>query len=227
MTSKNVNILIADAQLLTREGLKTLLSQYKHLKVIGESTHFDELLADLDHHDPDLVIMDYSQEPHFSMEDLSRIQNTHPNTHILVITSDLKRDKVLNALGYGVKGFLTKACDADEVLGAIRSVAKGEKFFCSKVLDIILEREIPRVKVGDPTTADDKCDPIQLTQRELEIVKLMVEGLSAQQIADKLFLSVHTIYTHRKNIMRKLEVTSAAEVILYAIKTRLVPSASN
>lgn len=218
-----IRILIGDGQLLTRVGLRSLLGNKSHIDIVGEAAYAEELINLSSTNLPDVIILDYYQPPYFDIEDLTRLNETYPQGKTLVITSELDREKVLTALGNGVKGFLTKACDEQEVLGAIRSVAKGEKFFCSKVLDIILERELPSPQEKNLREIDNQaCEPIKLTQRELEIVNLMVQGLNAQEIADNLHLSVHTIYTHRKNIMRKLDVSSAAEVILYAINTKLL-----
>ncbi len=223
MNHQAVRIVIGDGQLLTRVGLRSLLDSKSHLDIVGEAAYADELIDLSSSSTPDVIILDYYQPPYFDIDDLEKLNRTYPQGKTLVITSELDRDKVLKALSHGVKGFLTKACDEQEVLGAIRSVAKGEKFFCSKVLDIILERELPPADNKNQREIDDEaCEPIKLTQRELEIVNLMVQGMNAQEIAENLHLSVHTIYTHRKNIMRKLDVSSAAEVILYAINTKLL-----
>lgn len=223
MDAHKIKVLIADVQLLTRAGLNALLNPKQFVEIIAEATNTTDLLAKSTQHQPKVVIMDYSQEPYFSLESIARTQQVVPDTNFLVITADLQREKVIDALGIGVKGFLTKECDEAEIVGAIRAVAKGEKFFCNKVLDILLERELtPAEDTPLEKARRIACEPVQLTTRELEIVSMMAKGLSAQQIAESLFLSVHTIYTHRKNIMRKLDVTTAAEVILYAINSRLV-----
>ncbi|MEL6675766.1 MAG: response regulator transcription factor [Bacteroidota bacterium] len=214
-----VRLFIADAAYLVREGIKSVISDYGHLKVVGEAAFSEKLHQEVERTDPNIVIIDYHAPGIFSIEDIFELKARFPRIEILVISSQLVKAQVLRVLSFGAKGYLLKACDETEIIGAIHAVAKGDKFFCGKVLDIILERSI------NPTEAlieEENCDPTRLSQRETEIVKLMAEGLPAQEIANSLSLSVHTIYTHRKNIMQKLGVNSAAEVILYAINTSLV-----
>jgi DNA-binding NarL/FixJ family response regulator len=212
-----INILIADAAFLVRMGIKAVLSGYPHLQMIDEAINGQELQQRLETSRPDVVIMDYHAPGAFTLEDVLYVREHAPESGILVISSDLKREEVLKVLEWGVKGFLLKECDQAEIVSAISSVARQEKFFCGKVLDIILER-----RTQSAPGSGEACQPTRLTERETEIVKLMAEGHATQGIAERLSLSVHTIYTHRKNIMRKLGVTTAAEVILYAFNTSLV-----
>lgn len=213
----SINILIADAAFLVRTGIKAVIAGYPHLNVIEEATNGVQLREQLESGRPHVIIMDYNAPGAFVLEDVAHIAEAAPDSNVLVISSDLKRDEVLKVLEWGVKGFLLKECDQSEIIGAIQSVARSEKFFCGKVLDIILER-----RTQSAPGSGEACAPTRLTERETEIVKLMAEGHSTQGIADQLSLSVHTVYTHRKNIMRKLGVTTAAEVILYAFNTSLV-----
>ena len=212
-----IHILIADAAFLVRTGIKAVLSGYPHLQVMEEATNSRELQQRLQTRQPDVLIMDYNAPGAFALEDVQQVAEIAPKSGILVISSDLKRQEVLQVLEWGVKGFLLKECDQAEIVSAISSVARQEKFFCGKVLDIILER-----RSQSAPGSGEACQPTRLTERETEIVKLMAEGYATQDIAERLSLSVHTIYTHRKNIMRKLGVTTAAEVILYAFNTSLV-----
>ena len=212
---KTITILLADTAFLVREGIKSVIADYPYLQIAGEVTHSQVLEEEVRRLRPQLVILDYNSPGSFETVDIRNISTHSPQTNVLVISSDLKKDQVFQALEYGAKGFLLKECDQTEILGAIHALAKNDKFFCGKVLDIILERRLSPNLV-------DACEPTFLTERETEIVKLMAEGVSTQEIADQLCLSVHTIYTHRKNVMRKLGVTKAADVILYAINTALV-----
>ncbi|MEM6965044.1 MAG: response regulator transcription factor [Bacteroidota bacterium] len=108
---------------------------------------------------------------------------------------------------------MTKGCDEEEIINAIKATAKQERFFCNKILNFILEKSF--AKSDDGTTTP-------LTTREIEIVRLVVEGKIAKEIADELNLSTHTIYTHRKNIMNKLELKSTSELVLYAVEKGFV-----
>ncbi|RMG59808.1 MAG: DNA-binding response regulator [Bacteroidetes bacterium] len=211
----NIRILIADAAFLVREGLKAVIAGYPYMQVVGEASYSDELRQRLEQCQPHVVIMDHNAPGAFSVEDVRYVHELAPAARILMISSGLSRESVFQVLEAGAKGFLLKECDETEILGAIRALRKNEKFFCGKVLDLILERD-------DPAGPRNNCEPTRLTERETEIVRLMAEGMSTQEMADRLSLSVHTIYTHRKNVMRKLGLTTAAEVILYAINSALV-----
>ncbi|WNJ18098.1 response regulator transcription factor [Pontibacter sp. G13] len=209
-------IFLADSAFLVREGIKAVTRDYP-FEVIGEAANQRELQAKLPHYDPDIVVIDYQSPGKFTHEDVKYVREVHPEANLLVITANPEKQEVFQVLEYGVKGFLLKQCDQTEIIGAINALSRNEKFYCGKVLDIILERNETQSQRGG-----DACAPTRLTERETEIVALMAEGISTQSIAEKLNLSVHTIYTHRKNVMRKLGVTTAAEVILYAINSSLV-----
>ena len=112
-----------------------------------------------------------------------------------------------------MNSFLTKECDETEILDAVMATAKNERFFCSKILNYILEKSFNK---------SISCKPSPLSQREVEIVRLIAKGLIAKEIADRLNLSTHTVYTHRKNIMSKLKVKSASELVLYAVNNGIV-----
>ena len=115
----------------------------------------------------------------------------------------------------GISGFVTKECSQQEIVAAIYATAKGEKFFCNKVLELILDKHLQKEE-------KDKCLPTDLSVREVEVVQLTASGLNARQVAEKLNLSHHTVYTHRKNVMKKLGLGSVSELTLYAVKTGLI-----
>ncbi|MDX1905413.1 MAG: response regulator transcription factor [Bacteroidia bacterium] len=207
-----IRILLADTAFLVRQGLRYVTSRFPYLEIADEATHSDELYEKCLTHQPDMVIMDYQAPGFFSTEDVRMIRQLLPACEVLVISSGLHRDQVLQVLEFGAKGFLLKECDEAEVVDAIHALMRAEKFMCGRILDMVMER----------THAGGDCEPTRLTIRELEIVRMMATGHQTSAIADTLSLSLHTVYTHRKNIMRKLGVTTAAEVILYAIHTALV-----
>lgn len=212
-------VLIADSQTIVREGLKTILHRESDVRVVAEAQSGIELRHKLPEVQPDVVIIDYALDGYFSVEDVLKIRELSPSTKILVITTDLAQDKVHRVLEYGVTSFLLKECDANEIRQAIAATSRNEKFFCGRVLDIILDKD------RKPET-DDRCAPTVLSKREIEIVGLIAKGLTTNQIAETLFLSAHTVNTHRKNILRKLGVKSSAEIILYAVNTSIIKVSS-
>jgi DNA-binding NarL/FixJ family response regulator len=141
----------------------------------------------------------------------------YPNINILIISGDEDKKAIYDVLESGVNSFLTKTCDEHEIKDAIAATAKGDKFYCTRIIDYLLEKSFAKDEVED-------CSPTPLSPREVEIVRLIAQGLIAKEIADELSLSTHTIYTHRKNIMKKLNMNSSSELILYALNNGLVSS---
>jgi DNA-binding NarL/FixJ family response regulator len=206
---QNVSIVVADAQILVRRGLRSLLEGHENFRIVAEAATEQELEQALLLHPPQVVILDYNQPNFFTSQSLQLIKTTAPGARVLVISADSNKQNIYQVLESGVHSFLTKTCGEEEVIDAVKATAKGEKFFCSRVLDYILERSFPRL--------DENCARTPLTTREIEIVKLVAKGLIAKEIADALNLSTHTVYTHRKNIMKKLQLSSASELVLYAV----------
>ncbi len=211
---QSIRLLLADSQYLIRLGLKSLLARNKHIKIVGESSNTEELLKKVHDLQPDVVLMDYKNSHHFNLEDIKEVKTISPSSKLLIISSDDDKNNIFKVIEYGINSFLTKECSEEEIMNAIVATAKNEKFFCNKILDIILAKHLSK--------EDDDCAPTELTVRELEIVGLIAEGHSTKDIAEELCLSTHTVYTHRKNVMRKLNVNSGSELILYAINTGLV-----
>lgn len=176
---------------------------------VEDVSRIDEITRELK---PDLLIADYNIPNYLSLEKLeSVITDTHVNT--LIISSDNNHQSIRKSLKIGIKGYITKECSREEIILAIRSTAKGEKFFCHRILDVIMEKE---------SSATGACEPTVLTVRELEILELLAKGFSTQRAADKLNLSPHTIHTHRKSIIKKLGIKSPTEFVLYAIDFGLI-----
>jgi DNA-binding NarL/FixJ family response regulator len=216
---QQIKILLADAQFVTRTGIKTVLSQIPEFLITAEVKNSSELLKELNIKQPHIVIIDYNIPGYFQIDDLKKIKTLSPDTYVMVVSSDHNKNNIYKVLDLGIKNFITKECDSEEIIQAVHATAKGQKFFCAKVVDIILEKHF--------NVQNEHCEPSQLSQRETEIVQLIAEGLTGREIADKLFLSHHTVSTHRKNILKKLHVNSTSELILYAIRFGIVSSVKN
>ena len=157
--------------------------------------------------------MDYSIPNFIEIDELSKINEISANTRLLVISNDRNKDNILKAIKSGATGYLSKECEKDEIINALFTIHKGEKFFCNKILDVILEKE------SNPSI--DSLS-INLSDREIEVITLVTSGYSNKEVADKLFISIHTLYTHRKNIMRKLNFKSPVELVLFALDLGLI-----
>jgi len=209
---KAVNILHAETNPLIREGVKALLANEPQDYLVSQAVSKNELERALKQETVDLVIIGLDEKSEFKKDTVVELKKKYIKTNILIITSETNKTHVLQLLDTGIDGYLTTKCDLTEVKNAIRSIVKNDKFFCNSVLNILLEK----------TNGDENCYPSKLTEREVEIIKLIATGLTSKQMAEKLFLSTHTINTHRKNIMKKIGVKGASEVIVFAMNEGLL-----
>ena len=222
-----ISITLADSQYLIRIGLKHLFDKHSHIRVVSEAGDEEELAEQLVRQRPEIIILDYDQPDAFDQSTVVRIKQLSPGTNILIISDDDDKERIYQVLQAGVNSFLTKSCDEEEIIDAVKATAKGEKFFCTRILDYLLEKSFS--KAADNGLSNSKprkasCNPTPLSPREIEIVQLIAQGMIAKEIARELSLSTHTIYTHRKNIMKKLKLNSASELVLYAVNMGLVKS---
>ena len=212
-----IKVFIADSQHLILAGLKSILFSNTDFSVVGEAESGIELLEKVKLTNADILIIDFTSE-NFELDQLKQINLKFPSIKILAITPIYSKSVIQGAIKVGVRSYLLKTCDSLEIYEAIYATAKGEKFYCSKVLDVILNEN----ESGSFKSASVNCEGSSISERESEIIALIAEGFSNKEIADKLFLSPHTVNTHRKNIMAKIGVNNAAGIVLYAVKQNLI-----
>ena len=212
---KSVSIAIADSSPVFRMGLTSLVNNAGDYSLVGEASTPSELLELLSSFKPDVVIMDFLSDG-FSVDDLVDVRREVPEARILAITPQQSGSVLLNALRAGVDSYVKKNCSIGEVMEAIQETAIGGRFFCGQILEAIRKESI---NVEDLAAVDYSCDPVGLSAREAEVITLIAEGFTNGQIAERLFLSAHTVNTHRKNIMQKLGVNNTAALVMYAVKS--------
>ncbi len=210
---RDIRVGIADAHFVVREGLKYVLSRDSHINLAGECSYGKDI-PKLLKNNLDVLVFDYDHADHISFEDLQKIFRVAPETNVLVISAHTDPATINRIIRQPIKGLLSKECSEAEILDAVRETAKGKKFFCNRILDVVSESK----KEG----AMQDCSPTSLSSREIEVIEYIAQGLTAAQVADKMCLSVHTINTHRKNIFRKLKVNSTTELVRFALKAALI-----
>ncbi len=208
-----ISVVIADSQYLIRVGLRHILDAMPAVEVVGEASHERQLVELLKRHQPSIVVLDYDQEEKFSPETVEKIRKFSPYSNVIIISGDDDKKTIYQVLESGVSSYLSKQCDEKEIMDAVIATSKGEKFYCTNVLNYLLEKSFPK---------NMACAATPLSAREIEIVRHVASGLIAKEIAGKLNLSTHTIYTHRKNIMKKLQIGSTSELVLYAVNEGIV-----
>jgi DNA-binding NarL/FixJ family response regulator len=209
-------ILIADSNYLVREGFKAVIKGLRGFEVAAESENGNDLFEKMLEKSPDILVINYACAE-YGLELISKVSKYCPHVKILAIT-DLQTPKTIAlAIKNGVLSHLLKDCAKDEIIEALRATAEGEKFYCGKVLEQALNQT-------QPSNENEavSCDGIRISGREVEIIRLVADGFTNKQIAEKLFLSAHTIMTHRKNIMNKLGVNNTAGLVLFAIKNGII-----
>ncbi|HXG39041.1 MAG TPA: response regulator transcription factor [Bacteroidota bacterium] len=214
-----IKILIADDHALIRTGIATLLQSYPEFVVVGEATDGAEAVEMTGKVQPDVVLIDLAMPKMNGIEATRQIRERFPKTRVLVLTMHENDEYIYQILKSGAGGYVLKDASREELCNAIRAVARGEKFFSPRVSEIMVESFVKRRE--QPPVELSSAD-IPLTKREKEILSLVVEGLTNQQIADKLFISPRTVDTHRTNIMQKLDLHDVASLVRYAIKHGLV-----
>lgn len=209
-----LNILHANANILMANGLNALIQKGGGVDNLCVCKDENELFDQLSKETFDIIIIDPLANGFFSAHTAIKVKQLYPGQKVLIISDIEHPREVLSILEKGVQGYLTRQCDEDEIIHAIFAIAKGEKFYCNKVLDIILNKQFD--------TEEEDCEPTVLTERESEITALIASGLTNKEIADQLHLSPHTVHTHRKNIIKKLGVKSVSELTVYAMNVGLI-----
>ncbi len=208
-----LKILHANANVLMASGLNAILSRGGGIDSIQNAVDEQSLFESLDCSNFDLVVIDpLSSSERFTIATTLKLKEKYPDKKVLIISEIHSPQNVLQILEKGVQGYLTRQCDAAEITHAIFAIAKGEKFYCNKVIDIALNKEF------DP----ENCEPTSLTERENEITALIASGFTNKEIGEKLHLSHHTVHSHRKNILKKLGIKSVSELTVYAMSVGLI-----
>lgn len=201
-------ILIADNQFLAAEGLRSLLENDGNFIPVKVDSHF-ELIDALDKELFGLLIIDFTMPAPEGLDSLRKIRRRFPGMPVLIITNAITRLEFSELSGLGIKNIIYKTSDKNEILMAVSSAINKKKFYSGEILDLILGSGGARAAVEEP---------IHLTTTEIEIVRLISGGMTTKEIARQKNISFHTVTTHRKNIFRKLGVSSVSELIIQAIK---------
>lgn len=202
------SILIADTQFLTTEALRSMLDAEGYgMSVVHTRT---ELYEYLKANEPSLIITDYILFDFRSINDLRELGELHDGSPILVLCNSVNQMQIKELNQAGIRNIALKTDDRTELLQSVTTAMKGKKAYSGSVLDILLKEDGP---------AEDAC---LLTTSEIEIVRLISTGLTTKEIAVKKHVSFHTVTTHRKNIFRKLGVSSSPELMMFAIKAGLI-----
>jgi DNA-binding NarL/FixJ family response regulator len=220
-----IKVLIADKNFLSRVGLELLVGELKGFELVPSvcgDKH--DLISQLQLSKPNLLITDFTSLG-IEVDEVRAIAKKFPRIKFLVITEMLSKNDLNKVLQSEITSYLLKDCDKTEILEAVNSTIKGEKFICGKIVSYLTAAK--EIKTTNSFIKSLGCDGMNVTDREIDIIRGIAEGLSNKLIADKLKLSTHTVNTHRKNIMNKLGVNNTAGVVMFAVKNQLLETNFN
>jgi two-component system, NarL family, invasion response regulator UvrY len=208
-----IRLFIADDHPLVRKGLKEILEGEIDLKVIGEASNDQETIDGLKNSDPDVLVTDLSMPGRGVLSVLSDVKRLHPKLPVLVLTMHPEERFAVRALKSGASGYLTKDTAPEEIIKAVRTLAKGKKYITDSLaekLALELDRDAER--------------PLHeaLSNREFQIMCALALGKKIKEVADDLSISIHTVNTYKSRIMEKMSMKTITELTLYAIENHLI-----
>lgn len=211
--TKTIQVLIVDDHAVVREGLRTLIMTEPGMAVIGEACDGNEAVALSGELQPDVVLLDMVMPNKDGLSAIGAIKQSCPNGHILVLTSFADDDKVFPAIKAGALGYLLKNASPQRLLKAIKDVHQGEPSMSPDIAKKLM------LEMQRPSKLKPTVDP--LTERELEVLRLIAQGLTNQEIADQLVIGEGTVRTHVSNILSKLHLANRTQAALYALRQGL------
>jgi NarL family two-component system response regulator LiaR len=212
-TAETIRILIADDHTVVREGLRTLIGYQPEMEVVGEASDGVEAVAKARALRPDVILLDLVMPRMGGLEAISEIKEGDPEARILVLTSFAEDEKVFPAIKAGALGYLLKDSSPQQLLQAIREVYRGESSLHPAVARKLIQ------EISQPSDLPPTKEP--LTERELEVLRLVAQGLSNQEIGDRLFISERTVRNYVSSILNKLHLANRVQAALYALREGL------
>jgi two-component system response regulator NreC len=208
--SEKIRVLIADDHTIVRAGVRLLLDAEPDIEVVGEAVNGNEAMRLTESLKPEVVLMDIAMPDTNGLDATRLLKERFPETHVLVLTVHRSEEYFFEMLKAGASGYVLKGAETSELIDAVRCVSRGEAFLHPTMTRQLLQDYLDRLR-----QADDPHDSL-LTRRENEILRLLADGYSTKEIAERLFVSSSTIHSHRTNLMRKLNLSTRHELVQYA-----------
>jgi DNA-binding NarL/FixJ family response regulator len=211
-----VRVMLVDDHPLIREAIGHLITEAPDFELVGEAADGNECLARVDELKPDIVILDIAM-PNLNGEHAAReLRRRYPNLKVIALSGYADRQFVRAMSSAGVKGYVLKSASGRELIGALRAVAQGKHYLSPEVTGAVMARWV------EMPVSSGTAEAVSLGKREKEVLKLIAEGQRSTAIAQKMGITVATVDAHRRNILRKLRLHSAADLTRYAIREGLI-----
>ena len=213
MSKKQIKLLVVDDQKIVRKGIRALIEPVDDIDVIGEASNGEEAVVQAKRLQPDVILMDLMMPKMDGITAIREIQGSQLPARIIALTSFVTEDMVFPAIKAGAMGYILKDSEPEDLITAIRKVNRGEPSLHPVVAKMVLE------ELGQPVK--QPLTPEPLTEREVDIIRLVAQGLSNRQIAEQLVIGEATVRTHVGNVLNKLHLANRVQATLYALREGL------
>jgi DNA-binding NarL/FixJ family response regulator len=213
MENTKINTVIADYQFLIIESLKILIQKSEKYSYSGSCDNYSELEKLLGSNHISLVITDFNPIIYNGINELKKLVDNFPLCRILILTNNTNSTDIKELTKIGIKNIILKTSNSEELFMAMDMTIKGKKYYSEEILDLIMEN------TDNKSTIQESG---HLTHSEIEIIRQIANGLTTKEIAEKKHVSFHTVMSHRKNIFKKLNINSASELVMYAVRNGLI-----
>ena len=214
---KQIKIMIVDDHQVVVEGLKTILKDIPEFKIVATASSGNEALGLAKKNSPDVVLMDISMPELNGIETTSRMHSENPGVKVIALTMHNDKGMINKMLMAGASGYVLKNTSQKELIEAIKKVSGGGKYFSSDITLTLIEKNSSHV-----IPVKDSMGKTELSDREIEVIKLIAQGYSSREIGEKLFISPRTADKHRTNVIQKLQVKNIADLVHYCMKNNLL-----
>lgn len=217
MNEEKIRVLIVDDHQLVRDAIRMYLQAMREAEVVGEASDGDQVLEFLQQESVDVILLDINLPDLDGIEVATQVKKQWPQVHILALTMLQETQYVRQMLRTGAEGYLLKSCTQEDLIEAIRTIARGETYFGKDIMKTVMHAMTPKARYLSP-----RFTPVELTKRELEVLALITQELSNQEIAERLYISVRTVEVHKRNLIEKTGSKNIVGLVLYAIEHGLV-----
>jgi len=212
-----IRVLLADDHVIVRRGLHYLLERSPGFEVVGEAADGREAVKMAEELNPDVVVMDIAMPNLNGLDATAQIVKKNPAVGVVILSMYSDETYLVRALSAGAKGYLLKDSAEADLIRAVEAVSQGRPFFSPTIARTLLEDYMRRLQQQNLTDSYDL-----LTDREKEVLQLLAQGKSNKEVATLLSLSTYTVDTHRNNLMQKLNLHNTAEIVLYAVRKKII-----
>jgi DNA-binding NarL/FixJ family response regulator len=196
-------LLLADDHQILLDGFVSILQDVDDMHVVATASNGKSVLDLLEEHAVDVVLLDINMPEMNGVETCKKITNKYPETKVIALSMHKRPSFIKRMMQYGARGYILKDDDSAEIIKGIRQVVSGKKYFSLRVQDLVLEMNLEK----------RKSEGTEISEREVEVLRLISQGLTNQEIAEKLFLSFHTADSHRRNLVEKLGARNTADLV--------------